>query len=288
MLWLFLALGSALSLSTADALTKKGLSDLPATEMGYARLFYGVPWMIIPFLLTPAPSLPPVFWLWILGVLPFEIAALFLYMKAIKVSPLSLTIPFLAFTPVWMILIAWLLLGELPNVWGGLGVIVVASGAYVLNVDHSRQGILEPVRAIFREQGSWIMLIVSLLYAITATVGKKLIIMAGVWYFAPMYFLGLTALLWPVLRLTGHLNVSRLFSRPIWGLSVGLCNTIMIYTHGLAIIAAPAAYMMAVKRTSLIFAVLYGRIMFNDAGFRQRLTGAALMFAGLCLITIWG
>ena len=41
------------------------------------------------------------------------------------------------------------------------------------------------------------------------------------------------------------------------------------------------AYMVAVKRSSLLVSVVIGRVFFEERGLRRRLPGAALMFAGV-------
>lgn len=288
MLWFWLALGSALSLATADALTKKHFSDLNPFEMGYLRLLYSAPVLIVPFMLTPTPEFSPRFWLIVAVAVPFETAALFLYMKALQASPLSLTIPFLAFTPVWVIGVGWFVLGELPGFWGAVGIFLVGAGAYLLNLDARRHGWLGPFRAVMREPGSWLMLIVSGIYAVTLTLGKKAILLSGAMYFGAMYFLLLTVVLGVVLGASGRIRSARLWKRPGWGLGVGLATGAMILTHVWAISMAPAAYMVAVKRLSLVFAVVYGRLLFRETLFRQRLLGTAVMFGGLMLITLWG
>jgi len=285
MLWFWLALGSALAVATADALSKRFFTHLDPFEMGYVRFFYAAPWLIGPFLLTPAPEIAPSFWLVLAAALPLETAALYLYMRAIRVSPLSLTIPFLAFTPVWLILVGWLVLGELPNVWGVWGIILVAVGAYTLNLDARSRGLLGPVKAVFKEPGSWIMLVVSAVYAVTASLGKKMILLSGATFFGTFYFLVLAGLLGPLLWTTGKLKVSRLVGRPGWGLAVGFCTSAMVLTHVWSISMAPAAYMISVKRLSLVFAVFYGRLIFKETRFSQRLVGALLMFAGVILIS---
>ncbi|GIL72953.1 hypothetical protein Vretimale_4599 [Volvox reticuliferus] len=58
----------------------------------------------------------------------------FMYQRAIQLSPLSLTIPYLAFTPAILIATAYVFLGELPSPGGLLGVCVVAMGGYLLNM----------------------------------------------------------------------------------------------------------------------------------------------------------
>ena len=289
MLWFFLALGSAFALATSDALMKKFFSELPAMEMGFITLAFAAPWLVIPLLVAEQASPASLGdWLLIVALIPLEITALFLYMKAIRSSPLSLTVPFLAFTPVWMILVGWLVLGELPNLWGGLGILIVTAGAYILNLDSRRLGPLEPFKAILREPGSRMMLIVSAIFAVTASCGKKLALVFGPAYFGPMYFLILTLALGATLKVSGRLNMKHILSNPKWAVVAGLNKAAMVIMHFWAISLAPAAYMVSVKRISLVFAVIYGRLLFGETNLPNRLIGALVMFCGLLLITLWG
>lgn len=97
--WFFLALPAAFSLATADALTKKFFSKLSAYEMGITRLSYTIPWLVLALFFIPMPYLDRTFFLSFAAALPLEALAFISYMRAIKVSPLSLTLPFLSFTP---------------------------------------------------------------------------------------------------------------------------------------------------------------------------------------------
>jgi drug/metabolite transporter (DMT)-like permease len=97
--WFPLALIAALSSASNDVLSKRFFGHLSPYEMGLTRLMYACPYLLAGLILIPWPDLDLVFWICVSVGLPLEAAAFILYMKAIKTSPLSLTIPFLAFTP---------------------------------------------------------------------------------------------------------------------------------------------------------------------------------------------
>jgi drug/metabolite transporter (DMT)-like permease len=61
-----------------------------------------------------------------------------MYMVAIRDSALSLTLPYLAFTPVFTVLSAWLLLGEQVTAQGLAGIALMMLNAYELNIKHAR------------------------------------------------------------------------------------------------------------------------------------------------------
>jgi uncharacterized membrane protein len=51
-----------------------------------------------------------------------------------------------------------------------------------------------------------------------------------------------------------------------------------------AIKLTKVAYMISVKRTSLLIGVLYGYFLFREENIRGRFLGALLMFAGFVLV----
>jgi drug/metabolite transporter (DMT)-like permease len=285
MTWFLLSFISALTLATADALTKRFFGDLPPYRMGLTRILAIAPWMILSLFFLPSAVPDQTFWLAIASALPLELTAFFLYMRALKLSPLSLSLPFLAFTPVFMIVTGRFILDETITAGGGLGIGLIVLGAYILNLSKMKMGFLGPVKAVYREPGSWIMLCISLLYAFTAPIGKIAVLHSNPWFFAAVYNLVLTViivLLWPAAG--NEKGAPGLFSRPVPMLLLGLIASTENFCHMMAIAQVEAAYMIAIKRMSLLFGVLYGAWWFGEEKITERLAGAAIMVAGVFLI----
>eukprot|EP01135_Chromosphaera_perkinsii_P005516 Nk52_evm65s352 gene=Nk52_evmTU65s352 len=57
-----------------------------------------------------------------------------LYLTALQVAPLSLTVPYLSFTPVFLLFAGTIILNEYPTVQGTIGVLIVCFGAYILGI----------------------------------------------------------------------------------------------------------------------------------------------------------
>jgi len=283
--WVFYALITAFSLATADAISKKALGRSNEYVIAWVREGYALPFLFLAFFFIDIPSLDRTFWLSLLLMIPLEIAAIILYVKAIKISPLSLTIPFLAVSPVFIILIAFLILGEVPDRSGLLGILLIVAGAYLLNIRTTREDLLGPIKAIRRERGSIFMIIVALIYSVTATLGKVAVQHSGPIFFGVFYPFLLTLILSVVLWRKGLLP--EVLSRPMTFLAIGIFTAIMILTHFTAISMTDVAYMISVKRASLVFSVLYGRVLFGEENIRERLTGSVLMIAGMVSITIF-
>lgn len=283
MTWVLFALTTAFALSTADALSKRALRDTDDLVMVWVREGYALPFLALAFLFVPVPKLDTVFWLTVAGLVPLEIISLILYIKAIRLSPLSLTVPFLALSPVFIIFIAFAFLGELPDRSGVIGILLITAGAYMLNA--SAQGVLGPIKAIFKEPGSLLMLVVAVIYSVTSTLGKVAVQHSSPVFFGFFYPFTLTVVLTVFLGAKGKLG--SVFSKPAVFIPIGLCTSAMIISHFIAISMTQVAYMIAVKRTSLVFSVIYGWLLFKEEKIKERLIGSALMLAGMVMILVF-
>jgi len=76
--------------------------------------------------------------------------------------------------------------------------------------------------------------------------------------------------------------------RPFPGVVIGLVMALMIFCHTYAISLVEAAYMLSVKRSSLLFSVILGAVVFKEEGIGERFSGAVIMMAGVCVIGFLG
>lgn len=238
--------------------------------MGLIRLGYTLPWLLTSLLFIPLVIPDSTFWICMPTGLPLEALAFYCYMKALKVSPLSLTVPFLAFTPGFIILTGWIILGEKISTGGLWGIILIMVGAYSLNLSHTKYGLLGPLIAIFREPGSRLMLLVSFIYAFTSAIGKLAIIHSNPYFFGVIYNVALTALM--VLFLPSVVNASsqkNLIKKPLVGLILGAIVAVEVFSHMLAVSLTNVAYMISLERTSPLFGVVYGALLFKEKNYGE-------------------
>ncbi len=297
--WAPLAMVTAFSTAVVDALLKARFSSLSPGTMAVVRATSPLPFLLPLLISMEWPELPQAFWLDLSMLLPLEIAALLLYMRALKVSPLSLSIPYLAFTPVFITLTGWMLLGEEISPQGLAGIILVAAGAWLLHY-RPRGGVTGPVRSMLKEQGSWLMLLVAAIYSITSVLGKQAVLNSSPIFFACFYFV-LLSLVVPMAvgmiegpwgrrasrGFRGIKMISWAMDAPWAWTAVGLAQSVMVLTHMWAISLTNAAYMIAIKRTSLLFSVIFGGLLFKERDMKRRFTGAAVMVSGTAIILIW-
>jgi drug/metabolite transporter (DMT)-like permease len=286
-IWLPLTLLSAFFLATSDALTKKALSGHNEYLVTWLRLLPALPLFLLPLPFITIPRLSPEFFLCALGALPLEALALVLYTKALKLSPLNLTLPLLSVTALLLLVVPFLILGERISPCGAAGILMIAGGSYLLNVRPGTHGILAPFRALLTERGSLCMLGVAVIYSVTSTLGKRAIAASSPLFFAAFYIPLLVLLMTPVALYKGRGELRLMAQNGTVRASVlpALCYFLQAATHVFAINLTNVAYMIAVKRISLLFGVLYGRYLFKERG---GMLATGIMLAGVMLILLGG
>ncbi|WP_455220249.1 EamA family transporter [Kaarinaea lacus] len=288
--WFYLALISAISLAFADAFSKKYFQTCSGWELLLIR--FSVPGLLL-LPLTVSGSYPPFnseFWWWIAGLVPLELFAMLLYSVAIRDSALYLTLPYLAFTPVINVITGNLILGESVSSDKLVGILMVVLGAYLLNskkhsITHPKH-LLLPLQSIVSEKGSRLMLIAAIVYSFTSVLGKGAMQYVEPKHFGAFYFsvIGIVGLLLTILLKPKSIAV--VYHRPIGTLTVALFMSVMVISHFLAIALVEVAYMITIKRTSLLFGMILGALMFSEKGLAQHFVAGVLMVIGVGVILI--
>ncbi len=288
--WLALSLICAFALASSDAAAKHWMQSAGAREMVVVRL--GLSGLLLtPWVLTfELPPLPLPFWGWLAVLMPLELIAMLLYMRAIRDHPLALTVPYLAFTPVLVVITGWIVLGETVSGIGLLGILLVVAGSWLLNFEQAGRltpaTALAPLRAIVVNRGSRLMLITAAIYALTSVGGKAAMAWMPPAQFGAFYFALLGALTLVMVGITkpSALRVSRYGGLAI--LVVAVFMAIMVVTHFMALAQVEAAYMIAVKRSSLLFGMLYGAMLFGERHLGRHLVAGTLMVGGVAAIAL--
>jgi uncharacterized membrane protein len=274
-------------MSTSELFSKILMRENDEWITGSSILLLAIPFLLPLLIGRDLPPLNRELILLMAIAIPFEILAYYLYLSAIRITPLSLCVPYLSFTPVFAILTAAVVLKEGISLLGLLGILMVALGAYVLNIEHYVDHPLAPLKAIFKSQGAQRMLLVSLIWSLTATLGKKGVYLSDPLFFCVFYMVSMSVAMliiagWHYSR--GKAKINFRGKNLIWLLIGGVVTALATIFHFHAIELAPVSYMIAVKRTSLIFSVLYGGLIFKEEHIRLRLLGTSIMLSGAVIL----
>lgn len=130
------------------------------------------------------------------------------------------------------------------------------------------------------------MLTVAALYSVTSVIGKHLLTYAPPLFFGPFYSCLLAIIVLLFFSVNQPRTMSILWHAPKGTLLVATAAALEAVTHYLAIQNVEVAYMLAVKRSSLLVGILYGAWLFKEQRLMQHLVAGTLMVAGVILVAI--
>jgi len=277
-------LTTAVLIASADALSKKASQKQSVYGVSLSRWFFSLPVLLLMTYQMEFPRAINQQVIILTAILiPLEITAMILYIKALSRYDLSMTAPLLSLTPLFLLVTGSVFLDETISISGIAGVLIVLLGIYVMNISHLKEGMLAPFRSLLKNEGAVLVIIVALIYTVTSTMGKKVVTLTGSSFFSFWYLFLLSFALIPVMCWKGE-SPLQIFKNFRINLLIGTLVGLATYTIFTAYNYAPIAYVIAVKRTSIIFSVLLGRLVFKEHCFGQRVVGAALAFAGIIVI----
>jgi drug/metabolite transporter (DMT)-like permease len=292
MLWFYLSVLSATAKAANQAATKtltKTYSVLAIAAFG--QLAAGI--TVFPLILVPGFVAIPgdiAFHRAALVTISLNIAAILLLVEAIRRSELSYALPFLGLTPVFTILMAWILRGEVIGVAGVLGILLVFLGTMSIDAGSLLDWAKLGGKRIFRDKGVRLVVSVALIYSISSVYDKSATLLSDpytfVWYSAVIRAAALLILFYGRRRLLGvDKRVGAV--RPVHILLFAFLGVTFVaealFQMG-ALQSGPVAFVIAIKRLSILITSLAGVLVFKEAFSRARLAGAVLILAGVTVI----
>ncbi|HLF18826.1 MAG TPA: EamA family transporter [Candidatus Omnitrophota bacterium] len=283
-MWILLGFLTALFTTLQEIVTKKIVGKIDPYVIAWSWLFFSLPFYLVVFLKEPMPVIGPQFWKAVIVSTVILSVACVYYVKAIQVSDLSLCVPMLAFTPLFLLVTSPLLVNEFPTPIGLVGVVVIVIGSYILNIKDRAKGWLMPFKDLITQRGPRYMLIVAFLFSIGANMDKIGVVNSSpiVWIFT--LNLSVCVILTFVMLKKSSNIFPQLKSQFGWLCLAGFYNGAAILFQMVAIQMTLVPYLIAVKRTSALMTVFYGLLILKEEGLKERLLGAFLMVLGVYLI----
>ncbi|MBU1820683.1 MAG: DMT family transporter [Bacteroidetes bacterium] len=249
------------------------LTYLLLSGASLAGLFY-FDWGVLPF----------DFWLFsVLGGITGALGNGFL-VRALQLGDLSVLGPINAYKSVVGVVFGIFLLGEVPNLWGVLGIGLIVFGSYfVLDTTPERfsWNLLKKPEIQYR---IWAMI----LTAIEAVFVKKIILASSTtiafmsWCFFGAIFSFVLLLVYgvEVKKETQSLKTGHLGTYVLLILSVGT----MQLTTNYAFEHMPVGYALSLFQLSTLVSVFFGHRIFQERDIRKKLIGSVIMIMGSAVI----
>jgi drug/metabolite transporter (DMT)-like permease len=288
-LGLVLTVAAATLWSGFDAI-RKGL----ARQVSPAALGVWLPLAQVPLLALwaawrdpmslPYASLPPM-----AGSTLLSLLGVLWFMRALRHSPMSITVPLLSFTPVGAMLLAWLFRHQVPTMPQMMGALLVLGGATVMGI---RSAQWPGLHAYARDPGVRYMLGAALVWSMTAILNQMALERgANAWY-APALSLAVGLLMTATLLAMGQRTLLKESCKTLMRLPGLALPGLILGGAALAIElealrVAPVGFIEIVKRgLGMSGAIVFGRVFFGEVVSLPKLLAILLMTVGVALVVI--
>jgi len=242
-----------------------------------------------------------------------KILAQWLYYMAISRAPLSHIIPYLAWNPVFLLIVGFLMLGENPTTFGCIGCLIVLFGAYLISIDaKSRQkeeqdrqnlvdyqnGVLQQpkreffivsfAKAIWGFKAGLFMMGVAFCWTYTSALEKYILYGSGI---PAPFFLGVQRVLMAIPCMFYSIFkrpkfIDHTFSSFIPLVAGSFFESCTVITYFMALDYVFVSYVIAIKRAGNIFiSVMIGRYYYKETLTPMTVASAVCMMIGvLCIV----
>lgn len=286
MIGLLLAFLTAISESIKDTISKKSLENINEYVVSWSLRFFAFLFILPVFLFIEIPQLNREFYFAILSGGLIVAVTTVLYMKAIKHSDLSISVPMLSFTPLFLLITSPIITKEFPNKFGIIGVFLIVAGSYLLNIKDKSNGYLSPFKSLLKEKGAKLMLIVAFLWSISSNIDKIGVQNSSSLFWALSINLFSSIILLPVLFLKCPDCKEKIkINFKILALIGFFIASGLVFQMN-AIKFTLVAYVISIKRTSIIMSALLGYLVFKEKNLKNRLLGISIMILGVLFITL--
>ena len=289
MFWFTLATCSALLSAAAAVIQKKVLFRVNALEFSFlvsaVILIFS---SFIPFSMD-VTSITPSTLMIIVGKSILGGAAFLFVMMSLEHNQISTALPILGMTPAVTAVAALLILGESLHNWEWLGIGMMMAGTYFLE-KHPDQKIFQPFKEILHSKDHYYMYGALGLFAVSSVFDKLLV--SGyrtdplvVLFYQHIVYCAMFGSLLLIRKQSFRAAVQKGISQLPFVVTVAFLTVAYRFTQLEATKFAPVALVLAVKRTSILFASFYGGKIFSDERLAQKLiAGALIVGAGFIIL----
>lgn len=253
------------------------------------------------------PTIQPKFWIPFGITVVTGVGIIYLEVRSIKLEDLSIVTPLASATPMFLILLSWVILRESPSVWGRIGMGLIGIGAYILFL--KGRPVLLPKRMadflpvswhqpvaywggpwlrLFSSRGARFALTQAWLGAIAISFDKLVVLNSNSLFRTGAVFASIAVILFIFSFSRGEWQKIPKNNGVLWrlllvGIALGIADVLYNfgYHHGFA------AYVGSLKRTQIFWTVILAALIpsLREGYLGQRLAGSAVIIAGAILLS---
>jgi drug/metabolite transporter (DMT)-like permease len=237
------------------------------------------------------------FWTGLIWSVVLEVIANYFLYKALDLTELSYLMPFMTFISISVIFPPIFLFGEIPNLTGILGILLVVFGAFLIDYKKRKKQISEQDKQKTKNDrlGKTYFLITAVCWTFSTPMTKLAVVasspllvasinnlMKGLSFVILIYLFRESKIIKSVFQ---NFKKAELKYFIIAVLLAGVAIAIQIGSINTALKYAPVSYVIAIKRIMPVFAFLIGLIYFKErTNILKKLIATIIMVAGAIIV----
>ncbi len=284
MIWVGFALVAAVCLGITEFLTKRAYDHFDAWTLSWARNIFALPIFYILLVFDGIPQVKSEFWPLLLIAAVLELIVGITFFFAIKLTPLSLVLPFTTLGTIFIIMGAYFINHEPLKAIYFLAFPLILLGAFF--IQEKRTINWKQLRNHKSELGIAIMIFTMMLFGISMPVGDRLASASSTFFFLAVNFTIFVILLTPIFLIKTSTTLKK-FKKHGWQLlAVGCINGIFLGSLWLAFANGPAGPVSAINNLSILVAILLAGTLLREKGILRRTLASLLMITGATLAVL--
>jgi len=285
-MWFFFGLISALTDALRNVFTKHNTRQDDIMVVSWTWMASSSLFLLPFFIFRGVPPVDRTFWLTLGVVSVFDLISLTLFVQALKLSDISLTLPMLSFTPLFLLGTGFLINHEFPKPLGLIGVTCIVLGTYLLNFKDRHMRLYEPFMEMYKEKGTLMMLIVSFIWAFMGNLHKIAISHSNPYFYAWIETFVVAVLLTPLAYWSNRSDFRKVLHPNSWLriIPVGFFDATSILSQMIAQSLSLVVFVISLKRMSIVFSSILGWLFFGEH-IKTRIIPTIIMVFGVMLIS---
>ncbi|GEM_PF-865720 len=264
------------------------------TILKYLFLIAGI--FLLPFSLQASLPVNTKAFLFAFGIsLVLNIFAYSLLLTAVAKYPISIVMPFVGLTPLFLTLTSYLILGETITRIKFIGILLIVLGAFVLQLPARPKGEKSLRRLLISgEKGIGYMILVAFIWSITASVEKIAVKSSSPEFYGAAIHLSL-GIVFLFIGITKQNQIkqqvdsaARKAFKIKWILILlGVVSAALALCQLTAIKIAFVTYVITFKRAGVLISTLYGFFFLKEKNYFKALSGTILILLGSGILTLF-
>jgi len=289
-MWFYIALATSVISAISVIFSKKILKGVSPSVLTWCTLVLATPIIAVFAIKEGIPNLNTLFIAGVVGSVIFYTASEIIQFRAMKIADLSAIYPLVSLGPIFTLIVAFLPpLNEKPGFIAIIGVLITLLGVYVLNVNNAKEGLLKPIKLLFENKASALMILSVVINSVVIAFDKlainNTIPQNTTFVLLAENILVIVGLL-PILYLRNKNFTRQIFDNKKLFIILGLLNAVSTILAFSAVGSGSVGLVSTILKTQLLFVLLFSFIFFKDKPRLETIIGSIIMILGVVLIKI--